>query len=66
MLSEAKIQQNLLAVKHAIAQQELEGLKVPAQTVADMRKVARGELSTADLIRKFYSRFPHVPIFKPR
>ena len=66
MLTETDIQRNLYAVDDAVAQQELEGLKVPAETVEDMRKIARGEMSSDDLIRKLYSRFPNVPIFKPR
>ena len=63
MLTEAEIERNLRAVTHAIAQQELEGLTVPAET---MRRIARGEMSSDDLIRKLYSRFPNVPIFQPR
>ncbi|OQW36540.1 MAG: hypothetical protein A4C66_12650 [Nitrospira sp. HN-bin3] len=66
MLTEADIERNLRAVTHAIAQQELEGLTVPPETVEDMRKIARGEMSNDDLIRKLYSRFPNVPIFTPR
>lgn len=66
MLTEADIERNLRAVTHAIAQQELEGLTVPAETVEDMRKIARGDMSNDDLIRKLYSRFPNVPIFTPR
>lgn len=66
MLTEAEIERNLRAVTHAIAQQELEGLTVPLETVEEMRKIARGEMSNDDLIRKLYSRFPNVPIFKPR
>ena len=66
MLTEAEIERNLRAVTHAIAQQELEGLTVPAETVEDMRLIARGEMSNDDLIRKLYSRFPNVPIFTPR
>ncbi|MGE0470522.1 MAG: antitoxin VbhA family protein [Nitrospira sp.] len=66
MLTEAEIERNLRAVTHAIAQQELEGLTVPPETVEDMRRIARGEMSNDDLIRKLYSRFPNVPIFQPR
>ena len=66
MLTEAEIERNLRAVTHAIAQQELEGLTVPAETVEDMRRIARGEMSNDDLIRTLYSRFPNVPIFTPR
>ena len=66
MLTEAEIKRNLRAVTHAIAQQELEGLRVPAETVEDMRRIARGDMSNDDLIRKLYSRFPNVPIFTLR
>ncbi|MEQ1847679.1 MAG: antitoxin VbhA family protein [Nitrospira sp.] len=66
MLTEAEIERNLRAVTHAIAQQELEGLRVPTETVEDMCRIARGEMSNDDLIRKLYSRFPNVPIFTPR
>ena len=66
MLTEAEIERNLRAVTHAIAQQALEGLTVPPETVEDMRKIARGEMSSDDLIRKLYNRFPNVPIFQPR
>lgn len=66
MLTEADIERNLRAVTHAIAQQALEGLTVPPETVEDMRRIARGDMSNDDLIRKLYSRFPNVPIFKPR
>ncbi len=66
MLTEAEIQRNLDAVDDAVAQQALEGLTVPAETVEDMRKIARGDMSSDDLIRKLYNRFPNVPIFQPR
>ncbi|NOU09775.1 MAG: antitoxin VbhA family protein [Nitrospira sp.] len=66
MLTEAEIERNLRAVTHAIAQQELEGLTVPPETVEDMRRIARGDMSNDDLIRKLYSRFQNVPIFTPR
>ncbi len=66
MLTEADIERNLRAVTHAIAQQALEGLTVPPETVEDMRRIARGDMSNDDLIKKLYSRFPNVPIFTPR
>jgi hypothetical protein len=52
------------AVAHAIAQQELEGLKVPESTVADLRRAARGEIRTDDVIRNICRRFENVPIFR--
>jgi hypothetical protein len=43
------------SVAHAIAQRELEGLKVPASTVADLPGAARGEIDTDEVIRNIYS-----------
>ena len=52
------------AVARAIAQQELEGLKVPEVTIADLRRAARGEIDTDEVIRNIYRRFKNVPIFR--
>ncbi len=60
-----EIQHNMRAVAHAIAQQELEGLKVPESTVDDLRRAARGEIDTDEVIRNIYRRFKHVPILQP-
>ena len=64
-LSEQEIQHNLRAVAHAVAQQEPEGLKVPESTVDDLRRAARGEIGTDEVIRNIYRRFNHVPILQP-
>jgi hypothetical protein len=64
-LTEQEIQRNLRAVAHAIAQQEIEGLKVPESTVEDLRRAARGEIDTDEVIRNIYRQFNHVPIFQP-
>jgi hypothetical protein len=40
-LTEQEIQHNMRAVAHAMAQQELEGLKVPESTVDDLRRAGR-------------------------
>jgi hypothetical protein len=64
-LTEQEIQNNIRAVAHAIAQQELEGLKVPESTVDDLRRAARGEIDTEEVIRNIYRRFNHVPILQP-
>ena len=64
-LSEQEIQHNMRAVAHAVAQQELEGLKVPESTVDDLRRAARGEIGTDEVIRNIYRRFNHVPILQP-
>jgi hypothetical protein len=61
-LTEQHIQRNMRAVAHAIAQQELEGLKVPESTVVDLRRAARGEISSDEVIRNIHRRSEHVPI----
>ena len=61
-LTEQDIQRNLRAVAHAIAQQELEGLTVTPATVADLRRAARGEIETDEIIRNIYSRVQNVPL----
>lgn len=53
------------AVAHAIAQLELEGLKVSKATTEDMYRVARGEIRPDEVVRNIYARFEHVPIFQP-
>jgi Antitoxin VbhA len=64
-LTEQEIKRNMRAVAHAIAQQELEGLKVPESTIADLHRAARGEIETDEVIRNIYLRFQNVPIFRP-
>jgi hypothetical protein len=44
------------AVAHAIAQQELSGLTVSAATIADLHRVARGEIDTDEALRNVYRR----------
>jgi hypothetical protein len=48
------------AVDHAIAQQQLEGLKVPESTIADLRRAARGEIDTDEVRRNIYRRIQNV------
>ena len=55
-LSAEQIQRNLRAAANAIAQQELEGLTVPEETVEDLRRVARGEMTMDDIFRQIYAR----------
>ena len=64
MLSEQEIQDNMRSVAHAVAQQELEGLKVPEATLADLYRVARGEIDTNEVIRNIYLRFQNVPLLR--
>jgi hypothetical protein len=64
-LTDREIQRNMRDVAHAIAQQELEGLKVSEATVDDMRRAALGEIDSDVVIRNIYRRFKNVPIFRP-
>jgi Antitoxin VbhA len=64
-LTEQEVQRNLRAVAHAIAQQELEGLKVSEATVEDMYRAARGEIDAEEVRLNIYRRFKNVPIFLP-
>jgi hypothetical protein len=63
-LTEQDVQRNMRAVAHAIAQQELEGLKVPASTVADLYRVARGEIDTNEVIRNIHQRLQNVALLR--
>ncbi len=65
VFSEQEIQHNLRAIAHAVAQQELEGLKVPESTMDDLHRAARGEIGTDKVLRNILDRFNHVPIFQP-
>jgi hypothetical protein len=64
--AEQDIQCNMRAVAHAIAQQELEGLTVPASTVADLHRAARGEIDTDtdEVIRNIYRRVQNVSLLR--
>ena len=64
-LTEQEIERNMRAVAHAVAQQELEGLKVPESAVADLHRAARGEIDTDEVIRNIYRRFNNDPILRP-
>lgn len=63
-LVEQEIQRNMRDVAHAIAQQELEGLKVSEATIEDMRRAAAGELRAADVIRNIHARLKHAQILR--
>ena len=62
--TERDIQRNMRSVAHALAQQELEGLKVPASTVSDLHRAARGEIGTDEVIRNIYRRFANVALLR--
>ena len=56
-----EIQRNMRSVAHAIAQQELEGLRVSPSTIADLHRAARGEIDTDEAIRNIYRRLRAAP-----
>lgn len=62
--TERDIQRNLRSVAHAIAQQELEGLKVPPSTVTDLHRAARGEIDTDEVIRNIHRRVRNVSLLR--
>jgi len=59
MTREQKISQKLRAVENAVAQQRLEGLKVPPDVVEEMNRAARGEIGIEEGIRNTVRRFTH-------
>ncbi len=63
-LTERQIHHNMRSVAHAIAQQELEGLKVTPSTVADLHRAARGEIDTDEIIRNICRRFQNVSLLR--
>jgi len=62
--TEEEIERNMRDVADAIAQQELEGLKVSPATVEDMQRAARGELEPDDVIRNIHARLNHAQILQ--
>jgi hypothetical protein len=64
-MTDQGIARNMRTVAHAIGQHELAGLTVPPATTDDLRRVARGEMPMAAVIRNVYARFANVPAFEP-
>lgn len=66
-MNNSEIEKNQRAVKHAIAQQEIEELTVPQSTVDDLNRVARGEITSTEAIRNILARYDrggNVEIFQ--
>jgi Antitoxin VbhA len=63
-LSQKEIERNMRSVAHAIAQQELEGLKVSDATIEDMQRAAQGEIRADDVIRNIHARLKHAQILR--
>ncbi len=64
MLSNKELNANKRAFEHAVAQQALEGLTVPKAALDDMKRAAKGEITTSEAIRNAHARFSNVKIFK--
>lgn len=52
-----ELEQRLEAVDYAVAAQRMEGLIVPKETVEDMRRVARGEMTSEQAREALFRRF---------
>jgi hypothetical protein len=63
-ISEAELERRMLAVDNAVAQQRLEGLTVSEETVEDLRRSARGEVSIDQVIESIHARLNHVAILR--
>jgi hypothetical protein len=63
-LTKQEIERNMRAVAHAIAQQELEGLKVSEATIEDMHRAAQGKIRSDDVIRNIHARLNHAQILR--
>lgn len=61
-LTEREVQRNLQAVEHAIAQQQLEGLILPEDTINDLRRAAQGEIDTEEIRRNILRRIKNASI----
>ena len=64
ILTEKEISSNRRAMDHAIAQQTLEGLAVSRETINDLERAVRGEITTADAIRNVHTRLDNAKILK--
>ena len=63
-LTDQQIWRNMRDVAHAIAQQELEGLKVSKATVEGMERASRGEIGPDQVIRNIRARLNHAQILR--
>ncbi|MBF0520145.1 MAG: hypothetical protein HQK92_10505 [Nitrospirae bacterium] len=63
-MTDSEIQENKRALANALAQQEIEGLKVTPETVADLARVSNGEISTSSVIDNLYARYAHIEVLK--
>ena len=62
-LSEHDLAWRKLAADNAVAQQELEGLTVSAETLHDLDRAARGEILPETIVENIRARLNRVSIF---
>ncbi len=63
-VSASELEQRMLGVENAIAQQELEGLTVSSETQEDLLSAARGEISIEQVIKSIHTRLKHDSILR--
>jgi hypothetical protein len=61
-IPESELRTRMLAVENAVAQQELEGLTVSAEAVEDLYSVARGEMTTEQVIVRVHLRLKNAAL----
>jgi hypothetical protein len=66
VLSEREIDWNMKCVKDAVAQQRLEGLEPSKEGIADLERVARGEMTFDELMENTKRRYTHGKVFQKR
>ena len=65
LTDESESERNEQAIRHAVAQQALEGLKVSEETIADMRRAAVGEISDDEVIQNIFKRYSVCQSIRP-
>ena len=63
-LTKEQLERNMQDVAHALAQQELEGLKVPEATVSDLHRIARGEIDTEEALHNVKRRLKNAQVLQ--
>lgn len=66
MQNEKQIKRNLAALENAIAQQNLEGLQPSSQVIAELKRVAYGEISIEDVLQGVKKRLANEQVLRSR
>lgn len=65
-LSDQEQEKRARALRHAVAQQRLEGLDVPPAVLDELHRAVAGEMSIAEGIANVYHRYGRTPPDTPR